>query len=350
MTGASPSDSDAVTRVARSATLFTPWALRAAATLGLPDLVAEGVTELAELASRSGAEPGALRRLVRYLVLLEVFRAPAADRVELGELGAVLCNGHPAGLAKALDQREAFARRGDEAIASLPEAVRTGRSVWASLSGRGFWDDLAADPVLGRSFDEAMAAHAATLGPEVARGYDWSEVRHVTDVGGGSGHVLAAVLAAHPELTATLVDLPDTVRAADPVLRAAGVADRVTVVGGSFFDPLPGGTDVCLLANILHDWPDEAAVAILHRCRAAVNAGGQVVLVERVLGEVPDAGSGPGQFVASQRDLAMLLLLDAAERTEAQFARLGREAGLRPAGVVPLVQGQGLFLVRYDVG
>lgn len=343
-------DRDAVVRVARGATLFTPWALRAAVTLGLPDLVADGVNDLAGLARRSGADVTALRRLVRYLVLLEVFRAPAADRVELGELGAVLCSGHPAGLAKALDQREAFARRGDEAIASLPEAVRTGKSVWAGMFGRGFWDDLAADPVLGRSFDAAMAAHAATLGPEVARRYDWSGVRHVTDVGGGTGHVLAAVLAAHPGLAGTLVDLPGTVSAADPVLRAAGVSDRVTVVGGSFFDPLPGGTDVCLLANILHDWPDEAAVAILRRCGAAVVAGGQVVLVERVLDEVPAAGDDPGQFVASQRDLAMLLLLDAAERTEAQFARLGREAGLRPDGVAGLLPEQGLFLVCFDVG
>ena len=50
----------------------------------------------------------------------------------------------------------------------------------------------------------------------------------------------------------------------------AGVADRVSVVNGSFFDPLPAGPDVCLLAHILHDWPDKEAVAVLRRCAEAL--------------------------------------------------------------------------------
>ncbi|MFD9891722.1 methyltransferase [Amycolatopsis sp. NPDC059027] len=342
-------DDEAVAKVARAATLFTPWALRAAVTLRLPDLIAEGVTDVGELALRAGAEPSALRRLVRYLVLLEVLRAPSADRVELGELGAVLCQGHRAGLARALDQAEPFARRGDEAISGLVAAIRTGKSVWASFSGRPFWDDLAADPELGRSFDGAMAGHAAAVGPAIAAGYDWSGVRHVADVGGGTGLALAAVLAAHRHLTGTLVDRPDTVARADAVLRSAGVADRATVFGGSFFDPLPAGADVCLLANILHDWPDDEATAILRRCAAALTGGGRVAVIERTLDEVPAAPADPGQFVASQRDLAMLLLLDAGERTTAQFRALGAAAGLRLAGITPLIPGQGLSVLAFEV-
>lgn len=341
-------DDDAVARVARLGTLFTPWALRAAVTLRLPDLIAGGVTDIGALALRAGVDQTALRRLIRYLVLLEVLRAPSADRVELGELGAVLCRAHPAGLAGAYDQAEPFARRGDEAIPSLVTAVRTGRSVWADLSGRPFWDDLAADPALGRSFAGAMAAHAAVLGPALAEGFDWSGAGHVADVGGGTGHVLAAVLAAHPGLTGTLVDLPDTVAQAEPVLHAAGVADRATVFGGSFFDPLPAGADVCVLANVLHDWPDPDATAILRRCAAAVGPGaGRVVVVERVLADVPSAPADPGQFVASQRDLAMLLLLDAGERTAARFRAIGSAAGLRLTGVTPLIPEQGLSTLEF---
>lgn len=348
MTDRNLADDAAVAKVARAATLFTPWALRAAVTLRLPDLVAAGVTDVGELARAAGAEPAALRRLIRYLVLLEVFRTPSADRVELGDLGAVLRRGHPAGLARALDQTEPFACRGDRAISRLPEAVRTGRSVWAGLTGRAFWDDLAADPALNRSFAGAMAAHAAELGPVLATRYDWSTARHVVDVGGGTGHLLAAVLTAHRQLTATLVDLPDTVSGAGPVLAAAGVADRVDVVGGSFFDPLPDGADVCVLANILHDWPDDDAVAILRRCAAALTGGGRVVLVERVLDDVAAAPAEPGQLLASQRDLAMLLLLDAGERTASEFRALGAAAGLRTTGTAPLVPGQGLFTVTYE--
>lgn len=340
-------DDDAVAKVARLGTLFTPWALRAAVTLRIPDLIASGVTDVGGLAFRAGVDPAALRRLIRYLVLLEVLRASSVDRVELGELGAVLCHGHPAGLAGAYDQNVPFARRGDEAIPGLVAAVRTGKSVWADISGRSFWDDLAADQELGRSFAGAMAAHAAALGPALAERYDWSGVTHVADVGGGTGHVLAAVLATHPDLAGTLVDLPDTVAQAGEVLR--DVAGRVTVHGGSFFDPLPVRADVCVLANVLHDWSDADATAILRRCAATLSDRGRVLVVERVLDDVPSAPADPGQFVAGQRDLAMLLLLDAGERTEAGFRAIGTAAGLRLTAVVPLLPGQGLSTVEFEV-
>ena len=47
------------------------------------------------------------------------------------------------------------------------------------------------------------------------------------------------------------------------MLRAAGVADRCEVVGGSFFEAVPGGGDAYLLKAILHDWDDAASIAIL---------------------------------------------------------------------------------------
>lgn len=71
-----------------------------------------------------------------------------------------------------------------------------------------------------------------TAGPEyladAVRSYDWSGVRHVIDVGDGTGALLAAVLRAHPQVRATLVDLPDTIERGREHLRASlGRALRV---------------------------------------------------------------------------------------------------------------------------
>lgn len=49
--------------------------------------------------------------------------------------------------------------------------------------------------------------------------------------------------------------------------------DRARVVAGSFFDPLVAGADVYLQAQIVHDWPDDEAVAILRRAADAASAG-----------------------------------------------------------------------------
>jgi O-methyltransferase domain len=44
-------------------------------------------------------------------------------------------------------------------------------------------------------------------------------------------------------------------------LTAHGVADRVTVVGISFFESVPFA-DAYVMKNVIHDWLDDKAIAI----------------------------------------------------------------------------------------
>src|SRR6185436_16064098 len=110
----------------------------------------------------------------------------------------------------------------------------------------------------------------------------WEPVRTVVDVGGGTGAMLAEILRARPEIRGTLVDLPRTIARSSETFQAAGVADRVTTVGQSFFDPLPAGADLYLLRGVLNDWPDREATAILSRCAEAARPDGRVVVLKGV--------------------------------------------------------------------
>src|SRR5207248_4906937 len=83
----------------------------------------------------------------------------------------------------------------------------------------------------------------------------------------------------------TLVDLPMTVSRAAETFDAAGVAERVTTVGQSFFDPLPAGADIYLLKKVLNDWPDRETRAILSRCAEAARPNGRVVVLGGVSAE-----------------------------------------------------------------
>jgi hypothetical protein len=151
----------------------------------------------------------------------------------------------------------------------------------------------------------------------------------VVDVGGGTGALLAEILRARPGVRGTLVDLPATVERAAATFRTAGVADRVTGVGRSFFDPLPTGADVYLLKNVLADWPDAEATALLSRCAEAARPAGRVV----VLGGVNDhPGTGS--------DLLMLVLVGGKERTLAEFTDLASAAGLAVCAAGPLPSGR----------
>jgi precorrin-6B methylase 2 len=145
----------------------------------------------------------------------------------------------------------------------------------------------------------------------------WESVRTVVDVGGGTGAMLAEILRTRPKLQGILVDLPKTVARAAEIFEAAGVTERATTVGQSFFDPLPAEADLYLLRGILNDWPDREAIAILRRCAEAARPTGRVVVLKSV---------GPDD-VSSGLSIEMVLV-GGKHRTVTEFREFAQQAGL----------------------
>ncbi len=160
----------------------------------------------------------------------------------------------------------------------------------------------------------------------------WESVRTVIDVGGGTGAMLAAMLRIRPEICGTLVDLPGTVARSSETFESAGVAERVTRTGQSFFDPLPSGADLYLLKKVLNDWPDREATAILSRCAEAARPSGRVV----ILGGVAPDDQTRGLEIET-------VLLGGKQRTVAELRQLAREAGLE---IVAADRQPGYFVVE----
>jgi O-methyltransferase domain len=98
-----------------------------------------------------------------------------------------------------------------------------------------------------------------------------------------------------------LFDLPHVVRDAPALIQSRGLAERVTIEAGSFFERVPSGGDAYLLSHIIHDWSEEQCLAILDHCRRAMNSGSRLLVVEMVLpeGDTPH----PGKII----DMAMLV-------------------------------------------
>jgi SAM-dependent methyltransferase len=245
-----------------------------------------------------------------------VFEELAPGRFSLNQAARGLCE---SGARIGLDL-DAFGGRMAHAWGSLLAAVRTGAPAYHEIFGRPFWEDLAAHPEIASSFDDLMGPPGHGIpDPEVLVAGDWESVRTVVDVGGGTGALLAEILRARPSVSGILVDLPATVARSGATFQAAGVSDRVTVVGRSFFDPLPAGADLYLLKNLLADWPDREAIAILSRCAEAARPAGRVV----VLGGVsPDGPASPSPA------LLMMVLVGGKERSLTEFREVARTAGL----------------------
>jgi hypothetical protein len=310
-------------RLAPITDLVTPMAVRVAATLRLADLMADGVERVADLAERTGTDADALGRMMRHLACHGVFAEPSPGRFTLTETGDLLRSDHPAGGRAMVDLNE-FGGRMDLVFTELLHTIRTGRPAWEAAFGAPFWDYLAANPALSASFDATMAESTRAA---AAAAYDWSGVRHVVDVGGGTGALLAEVLRIDPRIQGTLVDQPGTVERGRRFLAGRGLDGRCAFAAQSFFDPLPTGGDVYLLSAVLHDWDDEPATAILSRCAEAAGGTGHVVVVE----SHGTDGDDPAMF--AEMSLRMLVLSGGRERSIEQYTALAAAAGLTTAEV-----------------
>jgi 2,7-dihydroxy-5-methyl-1-naphthoate 7-O-methyltransferase len=314
--------------------LVTPMALRVAVTLRLADYMPDDPAAVAnaadrdgatveELAERAGAEPEALARLLRHLVQHGVFTEPRPGRFAANQVAAQLRTGRPAATWLDLD---GFGGRMDLAFTALAHTVRTGEPAWEQVFGLPFWTYLDANPEISASFDATMAIDGGSTA--ITEGYDWTTVRHVADIGGGTGTLIAGILRRHPHLRGTLVDLPETAARAREYLAGLGLGDRCEAVGQSFFDPLPDCADVCLLNRVIHDWDDAAAAAILRRCAEAAGTTGRVLISET---HTADAGF-------AEMNLRMLVLTGGRERTLDDYQALAATADLTVSTVLNLTE------------
>lgn len=286
-------------------------ALGAAARAGVADLVAEGTTSIDGLVAATSLPADSLRRLLRALAALEIFDF---DGEQVGNTAkSELLRSDVPGSVRWIAQ--AFSNEHYRVWASAARSFDSGGAVTEDVLGCAYFDWLGDHPDEAAIFNRAMAAGAVLRNRAVA-GLAWSD-ELVVDVGGGTGRLLADLLAAHPELRGIVVDLPHAKDAALSTIAAAGLADRCTFASGDFFESVPAGGDVYILSNILHDWDDAPARRILRVCRAAASPGARLLVVDAVL-----PAGGTGAVVPKLLDLHMLVLLGGRERTEDEWRAL----------------------------
>lgn len=308
--------------IERTFALIEVRALGIAAELDLAGLVETRPRTSADLAEATGTDPDALERLLELLASTGCFRRSRDGRWRNTRISSTLRSDDPSsvrGWAQFFGGRDHF-----RIWAEADHAIATGGSATRAATGQEFFEWAhEGDPEFGRRFDAAMRDGSNGVARSFAAIVDLDGARTVCDVGGGTGTLLAVLLARHPRLRGVLFDLPEVVGRASDVLERAGVDDRVEVVAGSFFEPVPGA-DRIVLVSIVHDWDDGHAREILRRCRAALPPAGRLLVVEPVL----DPARPP--FIERHTDLLMLVLTGAGrERTGDQLRALFADAGLR---------------------
>jgi multifunctional cyclase/dehydratase/O-methyltransferase len=295
--------------------------LHVVAELGIADELAGGPLTVAELAARTSTHADSLGRVLRVAAAFGVFAEQPDGRYALTELSEALRSDVPG------SQRDMVLYNGDEMLwrsyGRLMHTVRTGEPAFEAAYGHGFFAHLEQDPQAGALFDRAMTGMSRATSRMLLDSFDFGRFGRIADIGGGRGWFLAELLGSHPQVRGTLVDRPAVVAEAHKFFEEAGVADRVEVVPGDFFEEVPAGRDAYVLKAVLHDWDDERAAAILGRIRTALvgSPEGRLLICEFLVGPANQWDRG------KLLDLDMLIRFGGRERDEDQWRSLLATAG-----------------------
>jgi 2-hydroxy-4-(methylsulfanyl)butanoate S-methyltransferase len=172
------------------------------------------------------------------------------------------------------------------------------RHLGAALRGerifpdKGFYEGLIYDSGIGgKSFSSAQ--HTGSLGPArlMAKRVDLGGRKRLLDVGGGSGAYSLAFCAANPQLSATILDFPQTIDTARRYAQEAGVASRIAhLAGNAITTDWPTGHDVILMSYLWSAVGDDDVRVLARRAMDALPPGG-LVLVHDFM--VDNAHEGP---------------------------------------------------------
>jgi quercetin dioxygenase-like cupin family protein len=292
-----------------------------AARLGIADALAEGPQTVAALAARLSIHQRSLYRLLRALSSRGIFTETEDGCFALTPMAELLRSDVPGSLHGLALYSGAPEQHRYDSWGDLYETIRTGDPAFHRLAGTSPFAYLAANPDAARTFDAAMASYTTAASNAILDRYDFSRHRHIIDIGGGYGRLLADILTRYHLLRGTVFDLDHVAKHARTLFEAEGLATRINCVSGDFLEQVPSGGDLYILKNILHDWADKQAIAILRACRKAMSDNSRLLVVESVL----QPGNEPG--LGKLMDMNMLVIHGGLERTEAEYAALLCQSG-----------------------
>ena len=312
--------------------IFGRWrsqTLSAGTELGLFDHLDRRRAKTAEtLAVELGANPTLLYRLLRAQAAIGLLEEDSSRGFALTDKGEFLRSDHPQSLKPMARLEE-----GPQHYAlwkHLPAMVRDGKqNAFVREFGRMAFDYALENPDYAERFKRAMTSYSAvqsSLVLEALRDHDFSRIHTFCDVAGGYGHLMCALLQAHPHMAGIVFDLPDVVEDVDQLWASKlGLQARCRHVGGDMFESVPSA-DAYSLKMILHDWNDGECIEILSNIRKAATGAARVFIVEHVVPEhnVP--------HFSKLFDIHMMCWGTGQERTEAQYKRLLEDAGWKASG------------------
>jgi len=291
--------------------------------LGVFEYVSSQPKNASEIAKVLNLDYNLAYRLLRALGSLGLLREGVNRDFTITQQGEFLRKDNPKTL-----RGIALLEEGPEHYAlwkHLPTMIKDGKqNAFPREYGQKLFEFTDSNPLYREVFNQAMSSYSSIQTAWVTdalKGYNFSNVNTVCDVGGGQGHLLCSLLVKYPHLKGTVIELDSVIKNNDLLwAEKMGVKDRCTYVGGNMFSKVPAA-DAYIMKMILHDWSDDECVKVLSNIYNAASENGRILIAEHL---VP----GPEEPHFSKLfDIHMMCVATGKERTVEEYVDLLKKTG-----------------------
>lgn len=293
-------------------------ALRTAIELEVFSAVADGASDAATLAKKTGAAERGIRTLCDYLTI-QNFLTKQDGRYALTQDSSIFLNkrspAYMGAIAGFLTNDHLMKK-----FSSLTDAVKKG----GSAAGHG--DNQEPNDEMWVTFARSMAPLTGTSAAFIAQltGMQQGKSCRILDIAAGHGMYGITMAKQNPNAEVTAADWPNVLEVAKENARSAGIGDRFKTRPGSAFETELGeGYDYVLLTNIFHHFDHATCEKLMKRVHAALKPGGQAITLEFVPNEDRITPPTPAMF-----SLVMLATTDSGDAyTLSEYEKMFRNAG-----------------------
>jgi len=247
------------------------------------------------LANSLGIPLEICRHWLRLLESLGLLEKTQGDYGLTAVSQAAIIRSHEAETWSELAREERQKWAGDLALIDQLFEPQTMKPLKKSVLGPepGYVAAMRKDPQQARRFTYMLYDLHKPLAEDIARQLNLADAKSLLDIGGGSGVVSLTLLTRHPELTATVMDIPNVCAVGREIADNTPVGSRITYHPSDFYlDVFPGCFDLILACDIMgYDQ------ALINKAAAHLETGGRFVIVDRWFEESRDWSIGQSVYL-----------------------------------------------------
>lgn len=225
----------------------------------------------------------------------------------------------------------------------LEEALKRGTPQNEIRTGEAsLFEKIYSDPDKTREFVNAMGGAQAGNFMAFATAFDFSSYKTLCDIGGAGAQLSGQVALHNPHMSCISFDLPPVAPVAHENISKMGVADKVKVQSGNFFDdPFPLA-DIITMGNILHDWGTNEKKLLIRKAYDALPHGGSLVVIENII----DNERRENAFGLMMSLNMLIETPEGYDFTASDFEKWAREAGFNETSTMQLTGPSSAVIAR----